>query len=151
MKTKEIKSVLTSERRMLFGCSWKVFLSVLLLVPSGSIAQTWTWPMAGHKAGENIICAPNSHIENEYNCCDLFIGGNEGDIVVSPVDGVIKSVSILYWQRFGIQEAINHDNNQTWKENLARIHLQANYDARFLSGNITIVIADGRKISISGL
>lgn len=151
MKTKEIKSALKSERRMLFGYSWKVFLSVLLLVPSGSIAQTWTWPMAGHKAGENIICAPNSHIEKEYNCCDLFIGGNEGDIVVSPVDGVIKTVSILYWQRFGLQEAINHDNSQTWKENIARIHLQANYDAHFLSGNITIVIADGRNISIAGL
>ena len=107
--------------------------------------------MAGHKAGENIICAPNSHIENEYNCCDLFIGGKEGDIVVSPVDGVIKTVSILYWQRFGLQEAINHDNSQTWKENIARIHLQANYDAHFLSGNITIVIADGHNISIAGL
>lgn len=151
MKTKENKSTLTSGRQIMLGGRLKVWLSVLLLAPAGVFAQTWTWPMAGHKAGENIICAPNSHIENEFNCCDLFIGGNEGDIVVSPVDGVIKQIHILYYQRFGIQKAFNHDNNKTWKENIARIAPLVNHDAHFLSGNITILIADGRVIDIAGL
>ena len=141
----------TVQRLVKKGCTISVLLTILLIAPAEIFAQTWTWPIAGHKAGENIICPPNSHLGKEFNCCDLFIGGDKNDIVVCPADGVIKNTAILYIPKLGHQTSFNYDNNYTWEENLSRITPPANYNPHFLSGALIIVIGDGRKISIAGL
>ena len=68
--------------------------SVLLLAPAEAFAQTWVWPMAGHKAGDNIISPPNSLVGTEFNCCDIYIGGEEDDVVSFKVYDV-KAAKVL--------------------------------------------------------
>lgn len=45
-------------------------------------AQELLWPMAGKKAGENILYKPQAYIDNKQVFDQLFIGGEEGDIVL---------------------------------------------------------------------
>lgn len=72
----------------------KILLLVLILAATNVQAQVWTWPIAGQKAGANILSRPNTHIDKELNVSDLFIGGKEGDAVVCPADGIIEDISI---------------------------------------------------------
>ncbi|MBQ1654182.1 MAG: hypothetical protein II060_10370, partial [Bacteroidales bacterium] len=71
-------------------------LAIIVFQASAAFAQTWLWPMAGHKAGENIVSQPSSYIGKEYNCCDLFISGEVGDFVICPADGTVTDADILY-------------------------------------------------------
>lgn len=107
--------------------------------------------MAGHKAGENIISPPNSHIGKEFNCCDLFIGGREGDAVLCPIDGTITSVGIDYHPTLTSSIGYHTDPRQSWDENLRQIKPSDNISLQYLSGYVTLRIADGRHVSISGL
>ena len=66
-----------------------VMLTIIIFQASVAFAQTWLWPMAGHKAGENIVSQPSSYIGKEYNCCNIFISGEIGDFVICPTDGTI--------------------------------------------------------------
>ena len=128
-----------------------ILLFLLFLTPAGSSAQTWVWPMAGHKAGENIVSAPNSYINDEFNCCYIFISGEEGDHIVSPVEGTILYADISYWPKIGFTKSYKTDDSKTWDENLRDIEVIADVDPQYLSGYIHILIADGRKVAMSGL
>ena len=128
-----------------------IALAIILLLASAAFAQTWLWPMAGHKAGENIISQPDSHIGKEFNCCDLYIGGNEGDIVICPADGTIIAAHLAYLQNLQCMGSFYFDQNKTWDENLRERNFPDNIDRQYLSGHISIRIADGRKIHITGL
>lgn len=127
-------------------------LFIALLQMSISNAQTWLWPMAGHKAGEKIVSPPNSHIEKEFNCCDLFIGGEEGDVVLCPVDGTVISVGISYIPHMGFMKGFGVSLQETWNENISNIASKnKDIDPKYLVGDIRIQIADGRKVFIMGL
>ena len=128
-----------------------ILLFLLFLAPAGSSAQTWVWPMAGHKAGENIVSAPNSYINDEFNCCDIYISGEEGDYIVSPVEGTILYADISYCPNIGFMKSYKTDDSKTWDENLRDIEVTDDVDPQYLSGYIDILIADGRKVAMSGL
>ena len=152
MKTREIKSTLTAKRQMMRGCALRVLLSALLLAPAGAFAQTWVWPMVGHKAGEKILSQPDSYIDKEFNCCDLFIGGEEGDVVISPVDGTVIYVCINYHASLDYVLGSSCDPDMTWDENIARfIKSNSNCDPQYVSGSISIRLANGHKVHLSGL
>ncbi|MCR5588189.1 MAG: hypothetical protein K6F72_01090 [Bacteroidales bacterium] len=125
--------------------------SVLLLAPAEAFAQTWVWPMAGHKAGDNIISPPNSLVGTEFNCCDIYIGGEEDDVVISPVSGTVTSVGVSYILNIGYEMGYKTDDDKTWDENIRQINPSDDVVRRYLSGCITIKIADGRKVSLTGL
>ncbi len=129
----------------------KMLLAALLLAPLGAYAQIWKWPMAGHKAGENIVCQPGSHIGKEYNCCNLFVGGEAGDAVLCPVDGIVVEVSLCYISRIGYAVSYYYDDKKTWDENLRGLDLPDDVDKQYVSGNLVVKIADGRKVGVSGL
>lgn len=128
-----------------------IALAIIMLLASAAFAQTWLWPMAGHKAGENIISQPDSHVGKEFNCCDLYIGGDEGDIVICPADGTIINADITYYHSRDASESFFTDPEKTWDENLCEIKVKDNINRQYLSGHISIRIADGRKIHITGL
>lgn len=152
MKTKERKCTPNAKRRVKHGYTITVLLSVLLLAPTGTKAQMWRWPMAGHKAGENILSQPNSYIDKEFNCCDLFIGGEEGDVVLSPVDGKIIYVSINYHSSLDYVIGGRCDPYMTWDENIAQfVKSNSNCDPQYVSGELSICLANGQKVHLSGL
>ena len=126
-------------------------LAIIIFQASVAFAQTWLWPMAGHKAGENIISQPSSYIGKEYNCCDIFISGEAGDFVICPADGTIAVADILYRQKLGYIGSLYYDSQKSWDENIQHIGTPENVDPQYLSGNLSITIADGRRIHIDGL
>ena len=96
----------------------KLFLlSTIVFVLNGAFAQTWLWPMAGHKAGENIISQPGSNIKKDFNCCDIFIGGKAGDVVLCPVDGVLQNVDFCYNPNMHSSYSYSYNDAKTWDEN----------------------------------
>ena len=128
-----------------------VMLTIIIFQASVAFAQTWLWPMAGHKAGENIVSQPSSYIGKEYNCCDIFISGEIGDFVICPTDGTITYADIFYRQKLGHEASFYYDPQKNWDENIQRIGTPDNVDTQYLSGNLSITIADGRRITIDGL
>lgn len=103
-----------------------IALAIIMLLASAAFAQTLLWPMAGHKAGENIISQPDSHVGKEFNCCDLYIGGDEGDIVICPDDGTIIDADITYYHSRDASEGFFTDPEKTWDENLCEIKVKDN-------------------------
>lgn len=128
-----------------------VMLTIIIFQASVAFAQTWLWPMAGHKAGENIVSQPSSYIGKEYNCCDLFISGEVGDFVICPADGTVTDADILYKPTIKNLISFVFNPKSTWDENIQRIGTPDNVDPQYLSGNLSITIADGRRITIDGL
>ncbi len=130
----------------------KALWLIALLTPVAGFTQVWVWPMAGHKAGEHIASQPGSYIEKEYNCCDLFIEGKAGDVVLCPVNGTVEYVSIEYADKLEGRATFPHDSRLSWDENIARdIKGNDKLNPSFVSGQIRIRIPDGRAVDISGL
>jgi len=123
-----------------------------LLLPADTAAQTWRWPMANHKAGENIVSQPSSYIDKEYNGTHLFIGGKEGDVVVSPVDGIVNNQGVNYIPHLSAVIGNSHDVIDSWDEQIAQFcRNNKSLDPQYITGCISIKIADGRKVHIIGL
>ena len=133
-------------------------LSLLLL---GSvltlIAQTagniYQWPIEGGKAGEGTLYRPQDYIGDEHNFEKLIIGAKPGTNVVSPCDGVITYVTMMYY--LSLNKSFS---NSSWKGKFEDIIEQnkesmANkmQDAKYLSYMYFIKSNDGRTIHISGL
>lgn len=63
-----------------------VVLALLAFVSSLAIyGQQWQWPIAGKKAGSDILYAPQSFIDRELNFASLIVGGTEGGCCRGPV------------------------------------------------------------------
>lgn len=80
-------------KRFLFG-TW-------LLISAGicdaeNQTSNYLWPIKGAEAGENIICAPQGYIGDEFNFDYLFIGAEEGTTVLAPTGGVITDFGVGY-------------------------------------------------------
>lgn len=63
---------------------------------SGSISY-YQWPIEGAKAGEGILYRPQDYIDQEHNFDKLFISAEPGTNVVTPCDGVITHVTMVYY------------------------------------------------------
>lgn len=135
-----------------------LMLSLLLL---GSVltltAQTagniYQWPIEGAKAGEGILYRPQDYIGNEHNFEKLIIGAKPGTNVVSPCDGMITHVTMMYY--LSLNKSFS---NHSWKGKFGDIIEQNResmakrmQDAKYLSYMYFIKSIDGRTIHISGL
>ena len=133
----------------------------LLLLLLGSVltltAQTagniYQWPIEGAKAGEGILYRPQDYIGDEYNFDKLIIGAKPGTNVVSPCDGVITHVTMIYY--LSLNKSFS---NSSWKGKFEDIIAQNKesmakkmQDAKYLSYMYFIKSNDGRTIHISGL
>ena len=133
----------------------------LLLLLLGSVltltAQTagniYQWPIEGAKAGEGTLYRPQDYIGNEHNFEKLIIGAKPGTNVVSPCDGVITYVTMMYY--LSLNKSFS---NNSWKGKFEDIIEQNKesmakrmQDAKYLSYMYFIKSNDGRTIHISGL
>ena len=133
----------------------------LLLLLLGSVltltAQTagniYQWPIEGGKAGEGTLYRPQDYIGNEHNFEKLIIGAKPGTNVVSPCDGVITHVTMMYY--LSLNKSFS---NNSWKGKFEDIIEQNKesmakrmQDAKYLSYMYFIKSNDGRTIHISGL
>ena len=133
----------------------------LLLLLLGSVltltAQTagniYQWPIEGAKAGEGVLYRPQDYIGDEHNFEKLIIGAKSGTNVVSPCDGVITHVTMMYY--LSLNKSFS---NHSWKGKFGDIIEQNRegmakrmQDAKYLSYMYFIKSNDGRTIHISGL
>ena len=133
----------------------------LLLLLLGSVltltAQTagniYQWPIEGGKAGEGTLYRPQDYIGNEHNFEKLIIGAKPGTNVVSPCDGVITHVTMIYY--LSLNKSFS---NNSWKGKFEDIIEQNKesmakkmQDAKYLSYMYLIKSNDGKTICISGL
>jgi len=111
------------------------------------------WPIRGQKAGENILLRPQDLLAHEANFASLVIGAEEGAEIIAPADGEVSSVSLIYSPGLFSCQTYGYDG-ETTADGLRR-KLEADSSIRepkkYINGNISLKLKDGRKIDISGL
>lgn len=132
------------------------FITVLtLLVSQTLLAQSgnMTWPIPDAQAGEGIIGRPQQYIDGGLNYDSLFISAPEGTDVICPEDGVISRFSVDFWE--SLDYVTSYSSSKSTFDEMIREVIDGkeavNIDSKYLSGAITISLADGRKLHISGL
>ena len=136
-------------KRFLFG-TW-------LLISAGicdaeNQTSNYLWPIKGAEAGENIICAPQGYIGDEFNFDYLFIGAEEGTTVLAPTGGVITDFGVGYHTT--LYQSIGYKSDKpNFDEKIKEVkpYLDRSLDPRYLCGDITISVGNGIKIYIEGL
>lgn len=128
-----------------------LLVSAALLLSLHAQAQSFTWPMAGKSAGENILCQPQGYVGTEHNSSSLFVGGEKGDVVVCPADGVVVNVGLSYFIRLDYVVGTDLDAGSTFDEALPDANLGQGVDRKYASGSIEVRIPDGRRICLHGL
>lgn len=122
-------------------------------------AQTFLWPIAGHSAGENILSKPQEYIlphsgdilNGELNFSELFIGGKEGTPVLCPTEGIIQFIGIDYLHSLEYMVGYQFDPALTVDENIKAVTPNVAEDPRYLTCAITLRLADGTKLHLSGI
>ena len=114
--------------------------------------SNYQWPIKGSQSGENILCKPQSYIENELNFGNLYIGAKQGDTLISPTDGIVirygygykNSLTTSYSFKISIKD-YDSDSKEIF----------ANWDTKFgkkyLNIRISIKTKNGKTIHIEGL
>ena len=125
-------------------------IQTLTVQAAGNIYQ---WPIEGIKAGVGILYRPQDYIGYEHNYEKLIIGAKPGTNVVSPCDGVITHVTMVYY--LSLNQSFS---NNSWKGKFEDIieknkesMAQRMQDAKYLSYMYFIKSNDGKTIHISGL
>lgn len=133
-----------------------LFLLILfgtLSVSAQNVEEAYEWPVKGAKAGEGIIYAPQTYIDGELNFANLFITAPLDAEIISPCDGSIYSISIVYLSSLTYSSTFHYDPNETLDEALLSIRskLDKAFDPPYLSINVAIQSKDGNVVWISGL
>ena len=130
-----------------------LLLGSLLTLTAQTAGNIYQWPIEGAKAGEGTLYRPQDYIGNEHNFEKLIIGAKPGTNVVSPCDGVITYVTMIYY--LSLNKSFS---NNSWKGKFEDIIAQNKesmakkmQDAKYLSYMYFIKSNDGRTIHISGL
>ena len=133
-------------KSMIFRRTGALVLSVLLAITVQ--AQNLLWPIAGKKAGEDILSQPQTYIDKELNFDDLVIGAEPGAVVLCPVDGVITSVGTDYMSSLTYMTANAFDPRRTMAENIWAVREAT---GQRYTGSLSIRMADGSKLHLSGI
>lgn len=129
-----------------------VVLALLAFVSSLAIyGQQWQWPIAGKKAGSDILYAPQSFIDRELNFASLIVGGTEGDVVVAPFDGKVSNIFLTYMDGLSTSIAGDADFNIDFDTSRRDFVKNSERSARFVSHSISIAAPNGNTLSMSGL
>lgn len=138
-----------SKQKQWFITVLTLLVSQTLLAKSGNM----TWPIPGARAGEDIIGRPQQYIDGKLNYAMLFISAPEGTNVICPADGVISHFSVNFWESLDYVTSYS-SSKDTFDEMIREViddKEAVNVDSKYLSGAITISLADGRKLHVSGL
>lgn len=101
-----------------------------------SVANNYFWPIK-RTAGENIICASQRYIDNEFNFDGLYIGAGEGTTVLAPTDSTVTYFSVGYLQTLNQSIPFKLDKpNFDEKIKDIKPHLDRTYNSEYLCGMI---------------
>lgn len=111
------------------------------------------WPIKGQEAGTNILLRPQDLLDHETNYGTLVIGAKEGTEVVAPADGEVSSITLSFNPGLYSCNSYSFDG-ETTVDGLRR-QLEADPNVRdpkkYINGNISLTLNDGRKIDFNGL
>lgn len=126
--------------------------SILALQSVGAQdAPKLLWPIAGAKAGSNILATPQSYIDGQQNYGLLFVGAKQGTPVLAPADGTIKYVMVDFYptittvNSWGCETSFDDRIGEIRKDNSKQ------FDPKYITGSLTMALSDGRTININGL
>ena len=128
-------------------------LLLLLAIGLTAQAQTWLWPIDGHKANDNVLYVPQQHINGELNLDELFIGGEEDAQILSPENATVSSFSLTYLQSLSYLTTFSIDGKFSIEDNLKNVKAELDtkrFDPDYLTGSISLRLDDGRKIHLTG-
>ena len=127
-----------------------LLLGSILTLTAETAGNIYQWPIEDAKAGEGTLYRPQDYIGNEHNFEKLIIGAKPGTNVVSPCDGVITHVTMVYY--LSLNKSFS---NNGWKGKFEDIikHNKGSMakrmqDAKYLSYMYFIKSNDGRTIHI---
>ena len=123
----------------------------LIALPHAVLAQSMLWPVAGKETGTDILCKPQEYLEQQLNFGSLFVGGSEDDWVVSPADGVIQNIGIVYMNDLNSLLYGSFDPAKTLDDNLRATDFKRGLDPKYNNVSISIALKDGSRLNISGL
>ena len=118
---------------------------------NASLAQQLLWPMAGKKAGTDILCRPQEYLEQKLNFDNLFVGGTEGDVVVCPADATVLFVGVNYQLSLDYVLTGHFDPDRNLDENIRSADFGKDADPRYVSAGLSLQLKDGSKLHIDGL
>lgn len=131
-------------------CLW-IACVLYAIMPIGIQAQL-RWPVEGAEAGKEILYRPQQYIRSEFNFGTLFIGALEGTRIVAPSDGTITHFSINY--KTSLSSTVSWKcANGRFDDGIAQTQseLRKGMDPHYLTGSVTIRLADNSFLRISGL
>ena len=123
----------------------------LIALPQAVPAQSMLWPVADKEAGTDILCKPQEYLEQKLNFESIFIGGAEDDWIVSPADGFIQSIGVVYINDLNSSLFGSFDPAKTLDENIRATDFKRGLDPKYVNVSIAITLKDGSRLNISGL
>ncbi len=116
--------------------------------------QPWCWPLAGRTAGEEILYAPQQYIAREQNFDRLYIGGEADERIVAPADGTVYAFGFVYLHSQTYMVSYDVDASRPMDEQLEELAARADrssVEPAFITGSISLRLADGRRIHLTGI
>jgi len=136
-----------------------VLICLLASVLSIRANDISNWIIENETIGSNILYRPNDYILDELNSANLVITGNIGDKVVSPVDGIVTSVS--YGYMFDLQrtqsfksQTTSLKNDLLFRKNVAdefNSNHNKDIDAKYVHYRISISTQEHGKFHLQGI
>lgn len=130
-----------------------LFSILLVIISLATVrAEAWQWPIENKTAGENTLITPQQFIGNEHNFSNLFIGGNEGERVVAPTNGTVINFGFSYLTTLKDMTSFGIDDSRSIEEQYAELIAQSseNTVCQYITGNISLLLDDGRRLYLSG-
>lgn len=130
-----------------------IFLLFIPFVGSAQTSNLFIWPIKGEKAGNNILLRPQDSLGSEVSYETLIIGAEEGKEVIAPADCEIISFGIEYF--FGLFQitSYQYDGENTFEGMRRKMEAdpKVSNPKKYINGYLSMKLADGSKIYISGL
>ena len=112
-------------------------------------SQSYTWPIAGKNAGDDIIYKPQSYLDGNLLYADLIIRAEFMTPVVAPTDGEIASYYYTYQDAY--QRSTTYGEVSDWYNDSLKFVEFGDIDIKHIGVSAKIIAKDGRNIWISGL
>lgn len=112
-------------------------------------SQSYTWPIAGKNAGDDIIYKPQSYLDGNLLYADLIIKAEFMSPVVAPTEGRIDSYYYTYQDAY--QRSTTFGEVCDWYNDSLKFVEFGDADIKHIGVSAKIIAKDGRNIWISGL